>query len=265
MVLSSIGPWALGIIMNVLGNTSHWYFNAIYFYLHFQYNGWFLFCLIGLFLYVLEQKSIKLPKQQMSLFFKLLIISCVLTLFLSFLWIKPHGSIYILAGIGATLQIAAFIIFGYALWKYKNDIKKIFTPFLRRILLFISILITVKILMQLATAFPLFVVVTTELIDFVIGYLHLVFLGIITLTLFVLLNYFQLIKISKYWLLIFIAGFILSESLIFYKGITFWQQKFIFENYYATLIYCSALMPIGVLGMFIKNLFFTDSTQLKSL
>lgn len=265
MILSSIGPWALGIIMNVLGNTSQWYFNAIYFYLHFQYNGWFIFCLIGLFLYVLEQKNIKLSNQQINLFFKLLTLSCVLTLFLSLLWIKPHESIYILAGIGAIIQIAAFIIFGHTLWKHANDIKKIFSPFLRRVLLFISILLVMKVLMQLVTTFPLFVVVTTELIDFVIGYLHLVFLGIVTLTLFVLLDHFQLIKISKFWLVIFILGFILSESLIFYKGITFWQQKFIFENYYATLIYCSALMPIGILGVFIKNLFFTDSTQLKSL
>jgi hypothetical protein len=44
MVISSIGPWALGAIMSTLGSTSHWYKNAIYLYLHFQYNGWFIFC-----------------------------------------------------------------------------------------------------------------------------------------------------------------------------------------------------------------------------
>ena len=34
MVLSSLGPWVLGVIMNTLGSTSPWYRNAIYFYLH---------------------------------------------------------------------------------------------------------------------------------------------------------------------------------------------------------------------------------------
>ncbi|NBC57099.1 MAG: hypothetical protein GVY05_02280, partial [Bacteroidetes bacterium] len=37
MVISSIGPWALGGIMTTLGNESVWYKLAIYFYLHFQY------------------------------------------------------------------------------------------------------------------------------------------------------------------------------------------------------------------------------------
>ncbi|WP_459414396.1 hypothetical protein [Flagellimonas marinaquae] len=40
LVVSSIGPWALGAIMNTLGAQSIWYRLAIYFYLHFQYNGW---------------------------------------------------------------------------------------------------------------------------------------------------------------------------------------------------------------------------------
>ena len=48
MVLSSIGPWTLGVIMNTLGSSSSWYRNAIYFYLHFQYNGWFIIALFGI-------------------------------------------------------------------------------------------------------------------------------------------------------------------------------------------------------------------------
>src|SRR5690606_33435275 len=39
LVLSSIGPWAVGVVMATLGSESIWYKNAIYFYLHFQYNG----------------------------------------------------------------------------------------------------------------------------------------------------------------------------------------------------------------------------------
>mgnify|MGYP000604442258 CR=1 FL=1 len=62
MIFSSIGPWALGIIMNTLGNTSHWYKNAIYFYLHFQYNGWFIFCLLGIFIFFLEKSNININK-----------------------------------------------------------------------------------------------------------------------------------------------------------------------------------------------------------
>jgi hypothetical protein len=265
MVLSSIGPWALGVIMNVLGNSSHWYYNAIYFYLHFQYNGWFVFCLLGLFFYALEQKGIQLLKAKSILFYKLFTISCVLTLFLSFLWIEPHRFIYIIAGIGAFLQLASALLLFQIIYQNKKQIGIVFDRLTRLILTFVGLLLVLKICMQVATAFPFFVVLTSELIDFVIGYLHLVFLGIITPTVLLLLYHFKLMQLSKIWTLVFFIGFVSSEILIFYKGITLWKQQLIFESYYAVLIYASALMPIGIIGIFLRNLFFTDSTLPKSL
>lgn len=49
LVISSIGPWALGVIMNTLGSDSSWYQNAIYFYIHFLSNGFFVLAILGLF------------------------------------------------------------------------------------------------------------------------------------------------------------------------------------------------------------------------
>lgn len=265
MVISTIGPWALGVIMNVLGNTSHWYYNAIYFYLHFQYNGWFIFCLIGLLFYAIEQKGMQLSKVKSILFYKLFTISCILNLFLSFLWIKPQSFIYIIAGIGAFLQLVSLLFLFQIINQNKKQIGIMFDTFTKWVLKFVGLLFVLKICMQVVTAFPFFVVLTSELIDFVIGYLHLVFLGIITPTIFVLLHHFKLMRLSKIWTLIFFIGFVTSESLIFYKGITFWKQQFIFESYYTVLIYASALMPIGIVGIFLRNLLFTDSTQPKSL
>lgn len=72
MVLSSLGPWALGAIMNTLGAESIWYRLSIYFYLHFQYNGWMILALMGLFLYALEEHRIKLPKKSSSSSFSVL-------------------------------------------------------------------------------------------------------------------------------------------------------------------------------------------------
>jgi hypothetical protein len=56
MVLSSVGPWVLGVIMNTLGSTSSWYRNAIYFYLHFQYNGWFIIAIFGMLFFVFQHR-----------------------------------------------------------------------------------------------------------------------------------------------------------------------------------------------------------------
>ena len=62
MVLSSLGPWILGAIMNTLGAESIWYRLSIYFYLHFQYNGWMILGLLGVFIYVMERNEIEIPK-----------------------------------------------------------------------------------------------------------------------------------------------------------------------------------------------------------
>ena len=79
MILSSIGPWALGGIMSTLGSESDWYRNAIYFYLHFQYNGWFIMALTGVFIYLLDQNKIQLPQQTFNLFYRLMNVGIILT------------------------------------------------------------------------------------------------------------------------------------------------------------------------------------------
>lgn len=57
-LLSGLGPFALGFIMaNGLGQ-SNWYYFAVYFYLHFQYNGFFLFGILGLFFKLLEERNV---------------------------------------------------------------------------------------------------------------------------------------------------------------------------------------------------------------
>gem|GEM_PF-2865464 len=63
---------------------------------------------------------------------------------------------------------------------------------------------------------------------------------------------------------IYLLGFILSEILIFYKGFCNWQQLSIINNYYVILIGFSALIPIGLLGIFIQSLKPTFSTRQES-
>ena len=48
LVISSFGPWALGPIMVIGESHSDWYYMAIYFYLHFLYNGFFVMSIFGL-------------------------------------------------------------------------------------------------------------------------------------------------------------------------------------------------------------------------
>lgn len=253
-MLSSIGPWALGVIMNTLGNTSHWYKNAIYFYLHFQANGWFIFCLLGFFMRFLEKHKIYVNNKTFILFYWLMVLSCCFTLFLSFLWIKPSPLIYVLAFLGAVIQIVALLKFQQILNLVKADVSKKTTPFIYRLLQFIYILFILKIVLQLLTSIPFFAELVSQIIDFVIGYLHLTFLGITSLSLFVFLKEFGLLKLSNFWLRMYLTGFILSEILVFYKGFCIWQQHSIIDNYFEILVGVSALIPISLLGICIQNI-----------
>lgn len=262
LIFSSIGPWALGIIMNTLGNTSHWYKNAIYFYLHFQYNGWFIFGLLGLFFFFLEQHKIHLKKGLVTAFYKLMLVSCILTVCLSFLWIKPPVLIYSFGFIGAIIQLIALSKFRLIIKKVISDLQKKLTPFTVRLLTFVYALFVFKIVLQFFTSIPYFAELTSQILDFVIGYLHLTFLGITSLALYVFLQEFGLIKLSKLWTRVYLVGFILSEALIFYKGFCNWQQLSIINNYYLFLMLISSLIPIAVLGIFVQNIRPAFSTQL---
>lgn len=265
MVISSIGPWSLGVIMTTLGNTSHWYKNAIYFYLHFQYNGWFVLCLLGILIYFIERKLIKLSQNKLQQFYRLMIFGTIMTLGLSFLWIKPPGWLYYISATGAVLQCVALYKLFQILNKCKNTIEQNQQPFSYKALKFIVLLFTIKIVLQLISSIPYFAELIYKTVDFVIGYLHLVFLGIVSISVLLLLKHYRLLTYSKIWIRLFLSGFILSEFLIFYKGFCIWQQLPIIDNYHSYLLFVSALIPIGISGIFLQNIKPIFSNQLESL
>ena len=49
MLLSTLAIWSIPPIMIKMGAGSPIYQAAVQFYLHFQFNGWFIFAVLGLF------------------------------------------------------------------------------------------------------------------------------------------------------------------------------------------------------------------------
>ena len=256
MVLSSIGPWCLGIIMNTLGKSSIWYKISIYFYLHFQYNGWFILALFGFFFYILEKNNIYFKKEKTNLFLKFLIVSILLTFFLSVLWIQPRFYIYLFAFSGSILQIiiiSKFIIY-VKKEKILKKLKSVKTRFFYLLLKIAFLFFTLKIGLQLLGSFPLFSNLAYRYTDFAIGYIHLVFLGIITISIFAFFFSLNLLHISKTGFFLFLTGFIVSEIFIFFRAISFWQHILI-PSYFPTLLTLgSLLMLLGILHILISNL-----------
>lgn len=254
MIISSIGPWAIGGIMSTLGNTSIWYKLAIYFYLHFQYNGWFILALIGVLFYVIEQLPIKIDQKTFKIFFYLLNFSIILSFFLSVLWTKPPQFFYFLAAIGALAQIIAFLYFFKIILKSWPALKTKFSPIASNLLKLSGLLLVVKILFQLISAIPYFANLAFLYKDFVIGYLHWTFLGVISLCLFAFLSHFKFIKLNNYILTPYLLGFIFSEIIIFYNAVHLWL-RWPPIPYQAILLVCvSAFIPISVGILLTKNL-----------
>ncbi|MCL6218967.1 hypothetical protein [Zunongwangia pacifica] len=254
MVLSSLGPWAVGGIMGTLGKSSIWYKLAIYFYLHFQYNGWFILALIGVLFFIAERVKIDIPKQKFFRFFWLINAGIVFSFFLSVLWLKPPAIFYWLAALGAMLQVAAFFEFFYIIkkiWKYLQDQLTVISALLLKIS---AGCLSIKILLQLFSALPFFAELSFKYTDFVIGYLHWTFLGVISLALFGFLNHFNFIKINRGQFWLYVTGFILSEGLIFYKGVFLWMRWGLLNNYFEILVGISALIPVSIGIILFQNL-----------
>ncbi len=253
LLISSVGPWALGAIMNTLGGDSIWYRLAIYFYLHFFYNGWMIMALLAVFLYILEKQQIVWTQSNFKRLFWGLNLGIIFSFFLSTLFSHPSVVYYVFGGVGAVLQLYAF----YVLWIFLLDVKlkleRLFSTFHQNILKTIGVLWGFKMILQTLSAMPYFADLAVTYLDFTIGYLHWTFLGVVTMSLFLFLDYFKLLQLGKKSFSLYILGFALTEALIFYKAIVAWQSTTLFSAYYLILAVASLLVLLALLGLLLSR------------
>lgn len=263
MVLSSLGPFALGAIMAQGLAGTPLYQLAIYFYLHFQYDGWFSFAAFGLFFWLYETNGITYNKVYAEVFFWLMVAACLPAYTLSTLWTQPNLWVYIVGFISATMQIIALI---YLFIIIKNSTKQLQTILLhwtRALLTFSFAAFILKIVLQFASAFPSVADLAYRVRNFTIGYLHIVFIGFITVFLIGWFIHTGLLKINtrtaKTGIIIFLVGFIFSEAIIFLQPLLLMTGFGILPFGHQLLFLISLLMPTGT-AMFI----FSDQNPVKN-
>lgn len=238
-VISSIGPFTTGplIVMGYKGEPI--YFNAIYFYLHFQYNGWFAFIVLALFYRMLESKKIRTNGKNVLF---LLNITTLPAFFLSVLWMKPSWIFYVIGGIGAGIQLVSIFWLMKDLkkinWKWKG-VEKLF-------ILAMSIFI-LKMILQFFSAFPLVAEIAFTYRNFIISYLHLVLLGSISLFLMgVVLKSQELLLAGKLktGMKLFFFSFITTELILLSQATLAWLG-IVLPNYQEGLFFFSVFFPVG--------------------
>jgi len=221
-IISSISPWSLGAVIKFLGKESPYYKYDIFYYLHFQYNGWFLFAAVALVLYLLENRNISLPPQKVKLLYWFLLSAVFLGYFSNTLWNRPGIIFNILSLLGGASEIGAFFVLLLIFKRYYHYLEHSVSVFSYKVLIIVFFTFMLKAVLQFMGSFQYYADLSYQIRDFIIGYLHLIMLGIFTPLLLVLANELEFVKISKSGFYIFYSGFLITETLIFTRAVLTW-------------------------------------------
>jgi hypothetical protein len=246
--LSSLGAFALTIMMVAKVIHQNWYLAAEYFYLHFQYNGWFFFSCMGLFTAFVSRHTDS--ENALHKIFRLFAFAVVPAYFLSTLWMNIPVWVYVLVILAAIAQLVGWYWFVQLLRKDWNRLKTHISTTSKYILTCSAVALSAKLLLQLGSTIPSLSDLAFGFRPIVIGYLHLVLLGVITLFLLGSMfseDNFYLNKRSVTGIFIFTAAVIVNEILLMVQGfaaITYTAIPFINEMLLGTasLLFTGALL-----------------------
>ncbi len=250
MILSTFGVWCLGPAVSMLGKQSDFYQIAIQFFLHFQFNGWFILAILALFL---KQFQNKIDEIKFKKFYFLMIISTVLTIAFPVRWFIENEVLNYINGLGVLLQLGAFIYFYKMLKPQINHFKNILDQATKIVYGLALCSLFLKVGIQLLTLFPNLAEVSHQIRNFVIGFIHLTTLGIITGFLFGILLQNKIVSanssILKIGVKCFIFGYISTEILLFLQGWFFFFRKGTIVFYYQSILVFSILLVLGLVLM----------------
>ncbi len=218
--LSSLGAFSLAFMLATKNIHPNSYLASVYFFLHFQYNGWFFFACLGLLTYRLTKYGI--PHHKLKIVFTLLALACVPAYFLSALWLPLPQWVYILVVIAAFSQLAAWLLLLQLIRKYLLQIKMDVALLPQRLFVLCGIALSIKLCLQAGSVIPSLSRLAFGFRPIVIGYLHLVLLGVITLFILSYSIAFKLIPVNKETaggIIVFTAGIIANEILLMIQGI----------------------------------------------
>ncbi|GAB2829751.1 hypothetical protein [Ferruginibacter profundus] len=250
--LSSLGAFALAAMMVAKIVHQNWYLAAEYFYLHFQYNGWFFFACMGLLTAKLSAHADPLILKRIFLLF---VTAVVPAYFLSALWMNIPVWVYILVIIAAFAQVIAWLYTLSVIKKQLLILKNSMPLVAKWLLVFSGIALTIKLLLQLGSTIPSLSNLAFGFRPIVIGYLHLVLLGVITLFLIGYMLAYNAITINKKTIagvIIFTSGIIVNEIFLMTQGVaalTYTNIPFINE----ALLIAALIMFTGLLLLLVSQ------------
>lgn len=245
MLISTIGVWCLGPAVMFLGKASAFYQIAIQFFLHFQFNGWFLIAVLAL---LFHQFQI-VPSKHSTRFSRYLIVATVLTCALPVQWFANHPLLYWINGLGIILQLLSLYYFLKIIRTTFQRVLSYQFSLIKLMYRFALFCFVLKIVLQTVSIVPELSSNVYKYHNFVIGFIHLTMLGAITGFLFAFLLQSKTIrptKIVTFGIHSFLLGFLLTESILLFQGSLFYLGQGMISNYYTILFLASILLPLGI-------------------
>jgi len=220
-VLSSFGIFFLSYMMANKLQHPTWFLASTYYFLHFQYNGWFLFACMGLFS---EQIKSRITFSLQKKVFWLFALACVPAYFLSALWLPIPMWVYILVVFSAVAELIGWIFLLKALIFHKTGLFENVPGQTKWLFILPAIALSIKLLLQVGSTIPSLSKLAFGFRPVVIGYLHLMFLGVVSLFIIGFCKMNQLIITRRGWntgIMIFVSGIILNEIFLMIQGLSY--------------------------------------------
>lgn len=212
--VSSLATFMLAWLMANKFEGQYWYVAAIYFFLHFQYNGWFFFACLGILFMMIPaaQYNGTLAKKLCVI----LVACCAPAYLLSVINFAIPGYAYALATLTGIVQWIAlvwlFLILRPALQSIKKENRWLFK--------LVAAAVFIKFSLQMFSTIPALAILAFGSRPIIVGYLHLVLLCIMSLFLLAAsreyLNYNALFKTAT---VIFVVGIIANEVVLMAQGL----------------------------------------------
>jgi hypothetical protein len=254
LIVSTLALWALPVLIASDLKGTDYYYMTIQFFLHFQLNGWFVFSVLAMFFKCVEQSKVMILQREGVWFYYLLTTSCILTYALAVAWSNPLEVVFIINGTGVCIQFVALMVFCVLLYRIRFQLVNVFgKP--ERLFIYVGIgCFILKVLIQTAVVIPSIAEVGYTIRGFVIGFLHLILLGVITMFLFGLgLRFGLLNNRGRPGGLLVLIGFLIVELLLFVQGILLWAEAGFMKYYHEALVGASVAILIGVAWMLVAK------------
>jgi hypothetical protein len=222
LICSTAGTWSISYIHFTKTIDAFLYRNALFAYLHFLYNGFFTLAVFALLFKRIDQKLSLKARRNIRWFSIAMCIAVVPSLFITYLWQNPNEWMRSIAITGCLLLMLCFCLF-LNMMAHLGSVFRDEKPVVRFLIGISLCSLILKIVLQSLTVLPVIGNAIFGNRPVIMGFLHMVFLGFVSLFMLAYFVRLGILNSNKRWTrfaLYTLAGaVIVNEVLLLTQGL----------------------------------------------